>query len=142
MISSIFRTKYGEYPEYHTSLDNFKLVTTEGLRGGFNLVKKAIENLDKTYLKTNSGTVAKAKKKKSLICKTVCEPNLGKRNLYPLLSRKDNEFKSPHKILDFLQFADGTNNLIDISNYIKCSLAEARAILKILLKQKLVAFTK
>ena len=58
------------------------------------------------------------------------------------LSKKDNEFKSPHKILDFLQFADGTNNLIDISNYINCSLAETRSILKILLKQKLVAFTK
>ena len=86
--------------------------------------------------------MVRAKKKKSLICKTVCEPNLGKRNLYPLLSKKDNEFKSPHKILDFLQFADGTNNLIDISNYINCSLAETRSILKILLKQKLVAFTK
>ena len=27
-ISSIFRTKYGEYPEYHTSLDNFKNVVS------------------------------------------------------------------------------------------------------------------
>ena len=141
-IGSIMRTKYHSFPEYHTSLDNFKLVTAEGLRGGFNLVQKAIKNLDKIYLKNNSGTVVRAKKKKSLICKTVCEPNLGKRNLYPLLSKKDNEFKSPIKILDFLQFTDGTNNLIDISNYINCSLAETRSILKILLKQKLVAFTK
>jgi aminopeptidase-like protein len=32
-ISSIFRTKYGEYPEYHTSLDNFNLVTIKGCIG-------------------------------------------------------------------------------------------------------------
>ena len=44
-IGSIMRTKYHSFPEYHTSLDNFKLVTTEGLRGGFNLVKKAIKNI-------------------------------------------------------------------------------------------------
>ena len=42
-ITSVFRTKYGEYKEYHTSLDNFDLVTKKGVRGGFNVVKKAIE---------------------------------------------------------------------------------------------------
>ena len=40
-ISSIFRTKYGEYPEYHTSLDNFSLVTLKGISGGFKVAKKS-----------------------------------------------------------------------------------------------------
>ena len=44
-IASIFRTKYGEYPEYHTSLDDFKLVTTKGVLGGFKVAKEAIKIL-------------------------------------------------------------------------------------------------
>ena len=44
-IASIFRTKYGEYPEYHTSLDNFDVVTKRGLEGGFLVAKTAINIL-------------------------------------------------------------------------------------------------
>ena len=52
-ITSIFRTKYGEYPEYHTSLDNFKLVTKKGLIGGYNVAKKTIEILQKKIIPIN-----------------------------------------------------------------------------------------
>ena len=34
-----FRTKYGEYSEYHTSLDNFDLVTLKGCAGGLMLLE-------------------------------------------------------------------------------------------------------
>ncbi len=72
-ISSIFRTKYGKYPEYHTSLDNFKLVTLKGITGGFNVAKEAIKIiLNNTYPKSN----------------ILCEPHMGKRGLYPTLSTK------------------------------------------------------
>ena len=36
-ITSIFRTKYWNYPEYHTSLDNFDLVTLKGVKGSFDV---------------------------------------------------------------------------------------------------------
>ena len=46
-MASIFRTKYGEFSEYHTSLDDFKLVTLKGLRGGYKVSKKVIEIFQK-----------------------------------------------------------------------------------------------
>ena len=53
-IASIFRTKYGEYPEYHTSLDNFNIVNKEGVNGAFLVAKTAIEILlDKKIPKNN-----------------------------------------------------------------------------------------
>ena len=121
-ISSIFRTKYGEYPEYHTSLDNFNLVTLRGCLGGLNVARKAIEILLKrTYPKY----------------KVLCEPQMGKRGLYPTLSTK-NEKKLTRSYMDFLQFSDGTNSLEKISKLIKLDLKSVKKIYSILHKNNLI----
>jgi len=121
-ISSIFRTKYGEYPEYHTSLDNFNLVTVKGCTGGFNVVKKSIEILlERIYPE----------------CKIMCEPQMGKRGLYPTLSTK-NTNKLTKGYMDFLQYADGTNSLEKISSLIKLDLKSVRKIYNILFKNNLI----
>ena len=121
-ISSIFRTKYGEYPEYHTSLDNFNLVTLKGCVGGFNVARKSIEILlERIYPK----------------CKIMCEPQMGKRGLYPTLSTK-NENKLTRSYMDFLQYADGTNSLEKISNLIKLELNSVKKINSILFKNNLI----
>src|SRR5210317_1080452 len=121
-ISSIFRTKYGEYPEYHTSLDNFNLVTIQGCLGGFNVARKSIEILlDRIYPK----------------CKIMCEPQMGKRGLYSTLSTK-NENKSTRSYMDFLQYADGSNSLEKISNLINLDLKSVKKIYQILFKNFLI----
>ena len=121
-ISSIFRTKYGEYPEYHTSLDNFNLVTVKGCTGGFNVAKKSIEILlERIYPE----------------CKIMCEPQMGKRGLYPTLSTK-NTNKLTKGYMDFLQYADGTNSLEKISSLIKLDLNSVRKIYNILFKNNLI----
>jgi len=121
-ISSIFRTKYGEYPEYHTSLDNFNLVTLKGCVGGFNVAKKSIEILlERIYPK----------------CKIMCEPQMGKRGLYPTLSTK-NKNKLTKSYMNFLQYADGTNSLEKISNLINLELNSVKKINNILSKSNLL----
>ena len=46
-MATISRSKFFEYPEYHTSLDNFKLVTKKGIYGGFKVAKEAIDIFQK-----------------------------------------------------------------------------------------------
>tara|TARA_X000000950_G_scaffold286103_1_gene393983 strand:- start:533 stop:1822 length:1290 start_codon:yes stop_codon:yes gene_type:complete len=122
-ISSIFRTKYCEYPEYHTSLDNFNLVTLKGCVGGFNVAKKSIEILlERVYPK----------------CKIMCEPQMGKRGLYPTLSTKYKK-KLTKNYMDFLQYADGTNSLEKISGLIKTDLKSVKKIYQILFKNFLIS---
>src|SRR6056300_1687175 len=121
-ISSIFRTKYHEYPEYHTSLDNFNLVTLKGCTGGFKVAKKSIEILQKRIYPKNI---------------ILCEPHLGKRGLYPTLSKKKGP-KFKRKYTDFLQYADGTNSLEEISNLINSDLSLVKKINSILFKNNLV----
>jgi len=98
-ISSIFRTKYGKYPEYHTSLDNFNLVTLKGITGGFKVAKTAIKILLKKIVPKN---------------KILCEPQMGKRGLYPTLYTKK-EKNITRNYMSFLQYSDGKNSLDEIS---------------------------
>lgn len=121
-IASIFRTKYGEYPEYHTSLDNFKVVTLRGLMGGFKVAKKAISLILKQIYPKN---------------KILCEPHMSKRKLYPTLSKKNTNYFSD-SIMDFLQYADGKNNIKEISVLIKRNLKFTINICNLLLEKKLI----
>ncbi len=121
-VASIFRTKYAEYPEYHTSLDNFDLVTIKGCTGGFNVAKKSIEILlQRIYPQY----------------KILCEPQMSKRGFYPTLSTK-NKNKLTKNYMNFLQYADGTNSLEKISKLIKLNLKSVRRIYITLSKNSLV----
>ena len=135
-IGSLMRTKHGEYKEYHTSSDNFNVVTARGLYGGFLIAKESILNLLKYNNKEHLPEERKIKKNNPLY-KFICEPNLGKRGLYNLLGVKTKNFKS-QKILDFLQYCDGSNNLNQISKLVKVSLNETKKIYKILKNKELV----
>ena len=101
-IATICRTKYGQYPEYHTSLDDLTLISSTGLYGGYEKLMKAVELLEKNnYYKVNVS----------------CEPQLGKRGLYPTISTKETG-AIVRDMMNFIAYADGNNDLIDIANII------------------------
>lgn len=123
-IASVFRSKYGEFPEYHTSLDNFNLVTKKGLIGGYKVVKTAIE----IVLKKNIPT--------SLF---KCEPQMSKRGLYPSISKKNTKsIKIVKNYMNFLQYADGKNDLENISKIIKLKKGAVLNIYKLLKKKGII----
>jgi len=103
-IASIMRTKYGHYPEYHTSLDDLtNVVTPEGLEGGYNALKLAIEAIEKNcYPKVT----------------VYGEPQLGKRGLYPTISTKTSA-NEVRLMMDLITWSDGTYSLLDIAD--KCA---------------------
>jgi aminopeptidase-like protein len=49
-VVSMMRSKYGAYPEYHTSLDDLNFVTPSGLEGGYRIHQDAIEILEKNAI--------------------------------------------------------------------------------------------
>ena len=99
-IASIMRTKYGQYPEYHTSLDDLEnVVTPEGLEGGYRALQAAITAIENNvYPKVN----------------VLGEPQLGKRGLYPTLSSKGHG-ESVRMMMNFITWSDGSNSLLDIA---------------------------
>ena len=122
-IATIMRSKYGEYPEYHTSLDNLDLVSAQGLEGGLHALKSAISVIEenKFYISTE-----------------LCEPQLGKRGLYPTISTK-NSHKQVETMMNTLTYCDGTISLLEIAEIIDKPLWKLVPVIEKLLDFKLVS---
>ena len=122
-VASVMRTKYLEYPEYHTSLDNLKkVVTPKGLNGGFNILKEILIVLEQNIIPKYT---------------ILCEPQLSKRNFIVKLVKKS-EKQNSYMILHLLSLSDGKTSLIEIAE--KCSMPiwKINNIITKLLKHKLI----
>ena len=99
-VASIMRTKYGEYPEYHTSLDDLnRVVTAKGLAGGYHVLVRALEVLERNQYP----------------CVTVLgEPQLGRRGLYPTLSTKSSG-SEVRLMMNLISYSDGKRSLLEIA---------------------------
>lgn len=102
-VCLVMRSMFGEYPEYHTSLDNLDFVTPEGLAGGYKALRTCIEVLEanRVYRATVIG-----------------EPQLGKRNLYPDVSRHGSYGEDTRLLKDTLAYCDGNHDLVALAGRI------------------------
>ena len=118
-VVSIMRTKYGEYPEYHTSLDDLSLISPEGLGGAFDVIKRCLRALEINY-------IYKAK--------IPCEPQLGKRGLYNISSNNDSDLLG-----NLLAYVDGETDLLGLAKVIHANILDCSEVANTLLMSDIIA---
>lgn len=124
-VVSIMRSKYREFPEYHTSLDDLAFVTPTGLAGGYAAVRDCLD-----YLERNR------------VYRATClgEPQLGPRGLYPKFGTKESH-DQVKDIVDVLAFADGTRDLTALSEVTRIPASRLQPILDRLVAEGLLEAT-
>ncbi len=99
-VGRLTRTPNGEYPQYHSSADDFDLLDPDAFAQSIAAFAKmlAIADRDRTYLNLNPK----------------CEPRLGKRGLFrPVGGTHPGEFE--HALLWVLNQSDGRHSLLHIA---------------------------
>ena len=125
-IATIMRSKYDEYPEYHTSLDDLSLISPAGLRGGLNAFIKSIEAIEFNCFPK---------------VQVLGEPQLGKRGLYPETSTKEST-DAVRTMMDFITYADGKIDLLEIAEKINAPVWELYEIVEKLVQHGLILAPK
>ena len=127
-VCGFSRSKYGEYKEYHTNKDDLKLISKKGLEGSFQILKKIVDSFEHDF---NWHCFPKSNFN--------CEPNLGRRGLYPNISQKKN-YNMTNLRMDLIAYSDGEKNLIQISHIIRQPISKIISELKLLVKNKILTF--
>ena len=100
-LGSVMRSVYGEYPEYHTSLDDRDFISFEAMVGSVDACFDICRALDmnRTYINRRPHG----------------ELQLGKRGLFPTLGNFQENWDQVSAMLWLLNLADGTRDLLAIA---------------------------
>jgi aminopeptidase-like protein len=122
-MATIMRSKYGAYPEYHTSKDTLGgVVTPAGLEGGFRALQSAISVLEADMVPQVT---------------VLGEPQLGKRGLYPDLSIRGSA-DNVRTMMNMISYCDGKHSLLDIAEKIGAPIWELDEQMKPLVQAGLI----
>jgi aminopeptidase-like protein len=121
-VVSIMRSKYDEYPEYHTSLDDLSFISPAGLAGAFDAIKRTIEVVEQNRVYRS---------------KVLCEPHLGQRGLYPTLSTPESA-EAVETMINVVAYADGDHDLLAIADRINADFHECASIAEVLHAKELL----
>lgn len=121
---SIMRTRYGDYPEYHSSADDLvTVVTPSGLQGGLDAVRECIEVLEKELVLTTAN---------------YGEPQLGRRGLYHTMLNKNTSTEVMCRT-SILAYADGEHDMVDLAELLDEDLATITSMVEELMKHGLIS---
>lgn len=122
-VASIMRSKYGTYPEYHTSQDDLSLITPDGLMGALQVHMDCVKALEADHVYVNT---------------SLCEPNLGRRGLYPAVSTLQNKSYS-RDLIDFMVYCDGRRTLVDVATILNKPIDYILTLVDALTRHELIA---
>ena len=117
-VSSVMRSKYATYPEYHTSLDNLDFVSSGGLAEAFAAHQKIIEVIEADCIP---------------VCKVLCEPKMSDRGLRSTTG-KAGSANSGRDMMNLIAYADGSRTLVEIAEIIKAPAWELKRIADLLVE--------
>lgn len=100
-VGSVIRTPYQKYRAYHTSLDNKDFISFEKLEETVACLFDIVKEFEGGMYYRNT--------------QPHCEPQLGKRDLYPATGGTWTDVQLVHKMLHLLAFADGETDLVEIA---------------------------
>ena len=121
-IGSLMRSKYHEYPEYHTSGDNLEFVTDSALK----------ETLEKYII-----CLKVFEKNHCYLTKVKCEPHLTKYGLMNSLGDKND--KSYALYWHLLAYFDGKIDLLSIAEKIGTKIWDLYPYVNVLIKKNLIS---
>ena len=121
---TITRKKFGEYKQYHTSMDNLKILNFNTIIETCNFIKKAIKEINKNLIFEKQ---------------TIGEPHWSKYNLVSSKATLKNMLnKNRHIMSHIAALTNKNHDIITLSNKISASPKKILKIIKILKKHKIL----
>ncbi len=100
-VGSLTRSRFGSFPEYHTSADDLSFIKASCLEESLQIYRSLAEALDNDRRYQNLNPK--------------CEPQLGRRGLYDAIGGNSDSKDRQLAMLWILNFSDGRHSLLDIA---------------------------
>lgn len=100
-VGNLTRSRFGTFPEYHTSADNLSFIQPQYLQDSLEVYKEVVEVLEDNDLFENLNPK--------------CEPQLGRRGLYDAIGGGSESKARQMAMLWVLNLSDGSHSLLDIA---------------------------
>lgn len=121
-VSSVMRSKYGTFPEYHTSKDDLTFISKKGLHESFEYFKQLIQQFEDNRIP---------------VAELFGEPMLSKRNLRGTIG--GSSLTSEEQLISqVLAYADGSNDTFEIAEIANVTIREIESVIDLLCSHELI----